>query len=287
VGADRQKPQERRAGVERRAIKRQWFPVADGLPDHFEWLHGARLQVFLVVARATKFQPTWRDWTLESLARDAKVSVREAARSLRELAADSPMPLGPDRKPRRYIVLRMGRGAGARNVNAVRILKHIRGDESGPHGPDSTHNPPPVVEISVDAFGESGPPGPDNQDRTVRIPPIQSGPHGPDSSPQVPSNQRVAGAVDPDPERLREREESDTPVNVGYVAPHANGGGSRRSPPSRPPEPGPDPVAVLRALREQTGAPIRTMPTEPLTPDQEAARRKELARQAEALRSRA
>ncbi len=100
---------------------RPWFPVSDGISDHFEWLHGARLRIFLIILRETKWSGTWSGWKVTELAARARCTRKHAHKALQQLAH-----LSPTWPRRKYIDLTLMRGAG---VNTVSVRKALRADE--------------------------------------------------------------------------------------------------------------------------------------------------------------
>jgi hypothetical protein len=105
---------------------RKWFPVACGIEEHFAWLQGVRLQVYLVVLKETNYSGRWVGWTTEEIAERVRHSVKSVQRALRELSQVS-----RTRPRRRYIEVDFGTG---RKPNVIRLRKHLRADPSDPEG---------------------------------------------------------------------------------------------------------------------------------------------------------
>lgn len=110
----------------RTSIQRPWFAVADGLIDHFDWINGARLQVYLVILRHTKFGPTWEGWTVDQIATAACVCEREARRTLYELAR----PGG--KRGRVFIDLTLHPGCRPNSLTVRNHIKTSRDPDSDP-----------------------------------------------------------------------------------------------------------------------------------------------------------
>jgi len=109
--------------------KRPWFPVARGLKDHFDWMRGGRLRVFLVILEHTNAAPIWVGWSVSQVAKEARVGRARARDILRALGAERTVK--GDKRRRAYIKLEMGHGGRSNRLTVANWIRTVTNGKQG------------------------------------------------------------------------------------------------------------------------------------------------------------
>lgn len=215
--------------------KREFFRVASGIRDHFAWLTGVRLQVYLIILDETKWNPDgrWVGWTVQEIAFQARTNARSVRRALQELAHAAPsVPF------KKYIRYRIGKGSKS---SWLEVLNPITSNETAIEGSARpTRNTGTYSDsASKPTAGSTGSGSVDTDQgaqRTKRA--LTYGPISTGTFEQDPLHQRLTSLLDSLDREEEEEESQPREIIEGEEAPFGSREHVLSHPATQPPEPG-------------------------------------------------